>query len=192
VGLQASIWRFMPIQPRTVEDLRRWLETALQNAAEGREVPFATVDRASGRPIGSTRFMAIAAEHRRLEIGWTWLGPDHQGTGANRDAKRLQLAHAFEVLGANRVELKTDADNARSRAALVAIGASFEGIARAHMILPGRIRHSAWYSVTVDDWPALDARLRLASGARRLPSSPPAGPSGSPSADPSTAPGGAQ
>jgi RimJ/RimL family protein N-acetyltransferase len=81
------------------------------------------------------------------------------------------LRHAFETLGANRVELKTDADNARSRAALLAIGAAFEGVARNHMLVPGRIRHSAWYSVTIEDWPQVDARLRLAVRRRRLPSS---------------------
>jgi len=185
VGLEPSIWRFMPVQPRSVDDLGAWLDAALRNAAAGLEVPFATIDRRTGRPIGSTRFMALVPQHRRLEIGWTWLGGRYQGSGANREAKWLQLAHAFEVLGANRVELKTDADNSRSRAALLGIGASFEGIARDHMIVPGRIRHSAWYSVTVDDWPSVDARLRLAIGGRRLPSSPASGPS-------LAAPGGAQ
>jgi RimJ/RimL family protein N-acetyltransferase len=171
VGLEPAIWRFMPIQPRSIADLQTWLETALRNAAAGLEVPFATIDRRTGRPIGSTRYMAIVPEHRRLEIGWTWLGREHQGTLANKEAKRLQLEHAFQTLGANRVELKTDADNARSRAALLSIGARFEGVARNHMLAPGRIRHSAWYSVTIEDWPEVDERLRLAIGDQRLPSS---------------------
>jgi RimJ/RimL family protein N-acetyltransferase len=171
IGLDAAIWRYMPIRPTSIDDLRLWLEAALRNAAAGSEVPFATVDRETGRPIGSTRFMAIVPEHRRLEIGWTWLGSRFQGSGANKEAKRLMLEHAFETLGANRVELKTDADNERSRAALLGIGATFEGIARNHMVVPGRIRHSAWYSVTVEDWPEVNARLRLAIGGRRLPSS---------------------
>ena len=173
VGLDPAIWRYLPIRPTSIDDLRVWLEAGLRNAAGGSELPFATVDRETGAPIGSTRFMAIVPEHRRLEIGWTWLGNRFQGTGANTEAKRLMLEHAFETLGANRVELKTDADNGRSRAALLGIGAAFEGIARNHMIVPGRIRHSAWYSVTLEDWPAVNGRLRLAIAGRRLPSSNP-------------------
>jgi len=189
VAFDPVIWRWMPIVPRTVDDLRSWLEAALRSAAAGTEVPFATLDRRTGRVIGSTRYLAIVPEHRRLEIGWTWLGVEHQRTGANRDAKRLLLAHAFETLAANRVEFKTDAGNERSRAALLGIGASFEGIFRNHMIVPGGLRHSAWYSVTADDWPAVQARLEaprerqgLADAGRSLPSSarqastPPGGP----------------
>jgi RimJ/RimL family protein N-acetyltransferase len=122
VAFEPAIWRWMPIVPRTVDDLHTWLETALRTAAGGTEVPFATLDRRTGRVIGSTRYLAIVPEHRRLEIGWTWLGVEHQRTGANREAKRLLLAHAFETLGANRVEFKTDANNERSRAALLGIG----------------------------------------------------------------------
>jgi RimJ/RimL family protein N-acetyltransferase len=142
-----------------VDDLRAWLETALRTATTGSEVPFATLDRRTGRVIGSTRYLAIVPEHRRLEIGWTWLGVEHQRTGANREAKRLLLAHAFETLGANRVEFKTDSGNDASRTALLGIGATFEGIFRNHMIVPGRLRHSAWYSVTAEDWPAVRTRL---------------------------------
>ena len=159
VALEPSIWRWMPVRPTTADDLEAWLASALRAAAGGAEVPFATVDRATGRPIGSTRYLAIVPEHRRLEIGWTWLGVHHQRTGANREAKRLLLAHAFETLGANRVEFKTDAHNERSRAALLGIGATFEGVFRNHMIVPGGLRHSAWYSVIEEDWPAVRARL---------------------------------
>ncbi len=117
-------------------------------------------DEATGRAIGSSRFLNIAAEHRRLEIGWTWVGTGFRRTGANREAKLLQLAHAFEDLGANRVEFKTDSRNEASRAALLGIGATFEGIFRNHMIMPsGPLRHSAWYSVVVEDWPAVRERL---------------------------------
>lgn len=159
VAFEPAIWRWTPVMPRTVDDLRAWLEAALGRAAAGTEVPFATLDRRTGRVIGSTRYLAITPEHRRLEIGWTWLGMEHQRTGANRDAKRLLLAHAFETLPANRVEFKTDASNERSRAALLGIGATFEGVFRNHMIVAGGLRHSAWYSVTVEDWPAVRARL---------------------------------
>jgi len=160
VGLDPAIWTWTIARPTDGEGLGRWLETALGNAAAGTEVPFATIDLASGRAIGSTRFLSIVPEHRRLEIGWTWVGRSFQRTGANREAKLLQLTHAFEDLGANRVEFKTDSRNEPSRAALLGIGTTFEGIFRNHMVMPdGRLRHSAYYSVVAEDWPAVKARL---------------------------------
>src|SRR5206468_9140180 len=117
-------------------DLEAWLEAALANAAAGSEVPFATIDRASANPIGSTRFMSIVPEHRRLEIGWTWLGRDWQRTGSNREAKLLQMRHAFEVLGANRVEVKTDSRNEAARGGLLGIGGASEGVSPNPMVLP--------------------------------------------------------
>ena len=160
VGLDPATWRWTLARPADREGLRSWIEAALAGASAGVEVPFATIDRASGRAIGSTRFLNIVPEHRRLEIGWTWVGTEFQRTGANREAKLLQLRHAFEDLGANRVEFKTDSRNEPSRAALLGIGATFEGIFRNHMIMPeGPLRHSAYYSVIVEDWPAVRARL---------------------------------
>jgi RimJ/RimL family protein N-acetyltransferase len=147
-------------QPTDVAELRDWLEAALAEAATGAEVPFATIDLASGRAIGSTRFMSIAAEHRRLEIGWTWIGLAHQRSGANREAKLLQLTHAFETLRANRVEFKTDSLNRKANPGLLGIGATLEGTFRNHMVMPGgRIRHSNYYSVTREDWPTVKSRL---------------------------------
>jgi RimJ/RimL family protein N-acetyltransferase len=160
VGLDPAIWTWTIARPTDREGLRVWLETALAGAAAGTELPFATIDLATGRAIGSTRFLSIVPEHRRLEIGWTWVGRAFQRTGANREAKLLQLGHAFEDLGANRVEFKTDSRNAASRAALLGIGATFEGIFRNHMVMPdGPLRHSAWYSVVVELWPAVRTRL---------------------------------
>jgi RimJ/RimL family protein N-acetyltransferase len=133
---------------------------AIAAADAGTEVPFVTVERATGRPIGSSRYMNIVADHRRLEIGWTWVGTAWQRRGANREAKLLMLEHAFEVLGCHRVEFKTDSLNERSRAALLGIGATFEGIFRNHMVMPeGRLRHSAYYSVIDDEWPRVKAAL---------------------------------
>ena len=110
--------------------------------------------------VGSTRFLALRPEHRSLEIGWTWLAPSAWGTGANTEAKLLQLEHAFEVLGCRRVEFKTDALNERARPALAALPAEFEGIHRKHMLVrDGENRDSAWYSVVDDDWPAVRGRL---------------------------------
>ena len=160
VAFDPALWRWTLARPTDRAALEAWLRAALDNAAAGTEVPFATIDRGSGRPIGSTRFLNIVPEHRRLEIGWTWIAAPYQRTGANREAKRLQLEHAFETLGANRVEFKTDSLNEKSRAALVGIGASFEGIFRNHMVMPeGRLRHSAYYSVTREEWPVVRARL---------------------------------
>jgi RimJ/RimL family protein N-acetyltransferase len=163
VAFDPAIWQWTTARVTDRERLAEWIDAALANAAAGTEQPFATIDRASGRPIGSTRFLSIVPEHRRLEIGWTWLGLASQRTGANREAKLLQLTHAFESLGANRVEIKTDSLNEPARRALLGIGATFEGIFRNHMVMPGgRLRHSAYYSVIVDEWPAVRARLEAA------------------------------
>jgi RimJ/RimL family protein N-acetyltransferase len=159
-GLDPATWTWTLARPADRAGLRAWIEAALAGATAGTELPFATIDRASGRAIGSTRFLNIVPEHRRLEIGWTWVGPAFRRTGANREAKLLQLTHAFEDLGANRVEFKTDSRNEASRAALLGIGATFEGIFRNHMVMPsGPLRHSAYYSVVAEDWPAVRARL---------------------------------
>jgi RimJ/RimL family protein N-acetyltransferase len=140
--------------------LRAWFDTTRATADEGSEVPFATIDLASERAVGSTRFMTIAPEHRRLEIGWTWLGVAFQRSGANREAKFLQLTHAFDTLGAERVEFKTHARNVASRTALLGIGATFEGVLRHHTIMPdGSNRDSAFYGVIAPEWPAVKARL---------------------------------
>ena len=160
VAFDPSLWQWTIMGPQGEAGLRGWLETALANAEAGTERPFATIDRASGRAIGSSRFMSIVPEHRRLEIGWTWVATAFQRTGANREAKLLQLTHAFETLGANRVEFKTHSGNDRSRTALAGIGATFEGVFRNHMVMPdGSIRHSAWFSVIAEEWPIVKARL---------------------------------
>jgi RimJ/RimL family protein N-acetyltransferase len=165
VAFDEALWRWTLARPTDVTGLRAWLETALAAADAGTEVPFATIDLASGRPIGSSRFLSIVPEHRRLEIGWTWVAAPWQRSGANREAKFLQLTHAFEVLDANRVEFKTDSLNVKSRAALLGIGATYEGIFRNHMVMPdGRLRHSAYFSVTRDDWPAVKAHLQRLLG----------------------------
>ena len=121
-------------------------------------MPFALI--ANGREVGSTRFLAIALENRRAEIGWTWLRRSVWGTGVNVETKLLLLEHAFERRGLQRVEFKTDARNLRSRGALLALGAKFEGIARKHMVIPEGSRDSAWYAIVDDDWPEVKARLR--------------------------------
>ena len=126
----------------------------------GLDVPFAVVDRRSGKAIGSTRFLTLRPEHRGLEIGWTWNASSAWGSGANAEAKLLLLRHAFETLGCMRVEFKTDALNERSRAALEALPARFEGIFRKHMLVrDGAVRDSAYYAITDEEWPAVKANL---------------------------------
>jgi RimJ/RimL family protein N-acetyltransferase len=160
VGLDPAIWRWTIARPQSEADLRDWADAAIRNREAGTEFPFATIEASTGRPIGSSRYMNIVLEHRRLEIGWTWLAPAWQRSGANREAKLLMLTHAFETLGCRRVEFKTDSNNEPSRTALLGIGATFEGIFRKHMVMPGDgVRHSAWYSVIDDEWPAVKAQL---------------------------------
>jgi RimJ/RimL family protein N-acetyltransferase len=172
VAFEPSLWRWTLARPTDLEGLGAWLDAAVANRATGSEMPFATIEQATGRPIGSTRFMSIVPEHRRLEIGWTWLGLSFHRSGANQEAKYLQLRHAFETLGANRVEFKTDALNERANPALLGIGATFEGTFRDHMVMPeGRLRSSNYYSVIRPEWPAVRARLESALEARSEPRS---------------------
>jgi RimJ/RimL family protein N-acetyltransferase len=160
VGLDEDLWRLTVTQVRTRDNLHRYLETALTEQAQGVSLPFATLDRATGRPIGSTRFGNIDHHHRRVEIGWTWLGRAWQRTPANTEAKLLMLQHAFEELGCIRVEFKTDVLNERSRRALLRIGAKEEGILRQHLVTEsGRLRDSVYFSILDREWPAVRAAL---------------------------------
>jgi N-acetyltransferase len=147
-------WRWLSVvQPQTADAWSRWMEQALAASAAGAEVPLATVSQQTGEPIGSTRYLALRPEHRALEIGWTWLDPGAWSTGANAEAKLLQLQYAFGELASRRVEFKTDALNERSRKALEAIGATFEGVHRKHMLVrDGETRDSAWYAILDDEW----------------------------------------
>jgi N-acetyltransferase len=137
-----------------------WFAASLASTKAGSECVFVTIARSSGGVIGSTRFLALRPEHRGLEVGATWLVPSMWRTGANTEAKLLMLGHAFERLGCMRVEFKTDARNERSRAALAALGAQFEGIFRRHMLTVNvGVRDSAYYSVTDEEWPEVRANL---------------------------------
>jgi N-acetyltransferase len=160
-ALDERIWRWMPYDAGgSRERFQAWLEDALAASSAGTEAAFATVEAATGELVGSTRYLALRPEHRGLEIGWTWLAPAHWQTGANVEAKLLMLEHAFERLGCLRVEFKTDSRNERSRAALAALPAQFEGIFRKHMLVrDGERRDSAYYSIIDDEWPEVRENL---------------------------------
>lgn len=147
---------------------RKWMDAALAGSGTGAEAAFATVDAETGEPVGSTRFLALRPEHRGLEIGWTWLTPSRWRTGANVEAKLLMLGHAFDSLGCVRVELKTDSRNERSREAISALPARFEGVFRKHMLVRGgRRRDSAYYSIIDDEWPEVRTNLERRLGTTR-------------------------
>ena len=168
VGLDLDLWQIATTMIRDEEDMRGYVETALQLQREGRALPFATVDKRSGSVAGSTRFGNIDTANRRMEIGWTWLGRQFQRTHVNTEAKYLMLQHAFDVLGCIRIEFKTDVINEKSRAALKRIGAKEEGVLRKHMITPdGRIRDSVYFSILDTEWPSVKADLQKRLGINR-------------------------
>jgi RimJ/RimL family protein N-acetyltransferase len=161
VGLEEELWRWIPTPVRTPEEMSAYIATALDEQARGVSLPFALIEKASGRVIGSTRYGNVDRTHHRVEIGWTWFAPAWQRTGANTEAKYLLLRHAFETLGCIRVELKTDSLNERSRAAILRIGAREEGTFRNHIITAsGRIRHTVYFSILDSEWPFVKSRLQ--------------------------------
>jgi N-acetyltransferase len=161
------VWRYMRVIASEPEAFHRWFGEAMTAAAGGTEAPFCIVRRADGAVVGSSRYLSLRPDDRVLEIGHSWIAPNAWGSGANTEAKLLLLGHAFEQLGCLRVEFKTDASNARSRAALAALPAQFEGVFRKHMLVrDGRRRDSAWYSVIDDDWPAVRAALKARVAAK--------------------------
>lgn len=162
-----ELWRWTVSKIGTRADFDRYLERAHAEAAAGTSLPFATVEQAGGRPIGSTRFGNISRPDRRVEIGWTWIGRPWQRTAVNTEAKLLMLAHAFETWGCVRVELKTARLNAPSRAAIARIGGVEEGTLRRHTRLDdGTWRDTVYFSILDDEWPAVRARLEARLAAR--------------------------
>lgn len=162
VALDEELWRWTVSQVRTAEDLRQYLQTALEWQAQGATLPFTIFAVDGGRAVGSTRYANIDPTNRRLEIGWTWVGRPWQHTPVNTETKYLLLRHAFETLGCVRVEFKTDALNAASRRALERIGAKEEGTLRSHMVTEsGRLRDSVYYSILAGEWPAVKAFLEV-------------------------------
>ena len=160
VGLDEELWRWTATRVASPAEMRAYVAAALEDQRRGGSLPFVTVERGSGRVVGSTRFGNIDAENRKAEIGWTWVGREWQRTAVNTEAKLLMLAHAFDVWRCVRVELKTDSLNERSRRAILRIGAKEEGTLRNHMIThTGRLRHSVFFSVIESEWPQVKADL---------------------------------
>jgi RimJ/RimL family protein N-acetyltransferase len=160
-GLFPELWRLQPSLLATADDMRAYVQTALDDQAKGMSLPFVIVEEPSGEVIGSTRYMEIAPRHRRLEIGATWITPSRQRSGANTEAKLLLLTHAFEALSAIRVVFKTEALNLQSRRALARIGAVEEGMFRQHLVADsGRRRDMVYFAILDSEWPSVKARLR--------------------------------
>lgn len=163
-GLQAAAahreiwnWTWPGADP---ESVTAWLEKSLEAEDQGIHLPFTTFDKASGKIAGATRYLGIDMPNLMVEIGNTWLAPQYQRTPVNTDTKHLLLRHAFETLGCNRVEFRTDANNAQSRAAIANLGALEEGIRRQHMVVPGgRVRDSAIFSIIRAEWPGVKNTL---------------------------------
>lgn len=174
VGLDPAIWEFGTSRLTSEQDMQKYIRTALEWHVQRTALPFAIIERASDRVVGSTRFANIEPEHGKLEIGWTWIGRPWQRTAVNTETKYLLLRHAFETLGCLRVEFKTDARNQQSRRALLRLGAVEEGTLRKHMIVQGgRSRDSVYFSILDTEWPGVRKKLedRLARGASGGPES---------------------
>jgi len=160
VGLDPEIWRFTLVVVQTPEEMRGYMDAALELQRGGAALPFVTIERSSGRIVGSTRFGNYDPANRRIEIGWTWIAPRWQRTAINTEAKYLMLSHAFEKLHCVRVELKTDVLNTRSRKAMLRIGAKEEGVLRKHsLVWDGRYRDSIYYSILDDEWATVKQEL---------------------------------
>ena len=167
-ALDPRIWEFTSSVLRNADDVRKYVEVALEWQRTGTAIPFATMDRATHQVIGSTRFENIHVANRRAEIGWSWLNPKWWRTPINTEAKYLMLCHAFEHWRCVRVEFKAAATNLRSRNAILRLGAKEEGVLRRHIIRSdGSYSNSVYFSILDDEWPEVKRRLeeRLAKGA---------------------------
>jgi RimJ/RimL family protein N-acetyltransferase len=163
IAMDPAIWRYFPFRVATDEDFDVFFDLGLTDQAAGRRVVYLITDKRTGHAAGSMSFSNIMQKDGRLEIGWSWLGRDFQGAGINRWAKFLMMRHAFEQLGAERVEFKTDQLNTQARHGLCNVGAREEGILRSFNPMPdGRRRDAVYYSVLRAEWP--DVRDQLLAG----------------------------
>jgi len=160
VGLDEELWKWVPTRVLDRQQMRDYVELALDEQKRGMSVPFTTTLKDTGQIVGSTRYANISVKDGRLEIGWTWIGKPWQRSAVNTEAKYLMLRHAFEALGCTRVELKTDGLNEKSRAAILRIGAKQDGVLRRHTLTySGRIRDTVYFSILDGEWPVVKAGL---------------------------------
>ncbi len=161
-GNYPQLWQWVaPNHCLSLEVSKSWINESLEQQRQGNHVPYVIIDRDSDRIIGSTRYCSIRRQDRGIEIGFTFISPSHQRTHVNTHAKFLLLEHAFESLGAVRVEFKTHEKNDKSRNAIQRIGATFEGILRNLRILPnGNLRNTAIFSITEEEWPTIKQSLK--------------------------------
>jgi N-acetyltransferase len=153
---EENIWRYMTFAYLASRDeLQTWIGSAMNANERGTELNFAIIDEASQFAVGTTSFYRVVPEHKRFELGKTWLGAPYRRTRINTAARYLMLNHAFEMILANRVELNTDARNVRSQRAIERLGAVRDGVLRCHTIMrDGFVRDTVNYSFTMKDWPA--------------------------------------
>lgn len=160
-GRDPSIWTYMLYGLVTTEEkMNGFVQDILGRKAAGTDEPYVVRDLATGKIAGATRYLNISRKDHAVEIGGTFYDIDFQRTYVNTEAKYLLLRHAFEVLGCIRVQFKADSRNTRSLAAIERLGAKYEGTLRNHMLLPdGVIRHSVFFSILPEEWPAIKKRL---------------------------------
>lgn len=169
-GTDPGVWHWLPNAHYAPGTMQAFVDEALTLHARRAALPFATVDMVSGAAVGSTRFHNIDANQRRLEIGVTWIAPSFQRSYVNTEAKLLQLWYAFDVLSCRRVEFKADAENLKSRNAILRLGAREEGIFRKHMLYgDGRNRDSVYFSIIDDEWAAVRSGLEARLGYQVIP-----------------------
>ncbi len=151
-----SIWKYFTFLLNNPDELQRWVEVAIQERKEGKRIPFSIVEKSTGNICGSTSFGSISYYDKRIEIGWSWLGKQYQGTGINFHAKFCLLSFAFDLMSLERVEIKTDNLNERAKQGLRKIGAKEEGVLRSHMKMPmNRRRDSVYFSILKNEWPGI-------------------------------------
>lgn len=155
-----SLWKYFTFLLNDPAELQRWVELGLKEREEGKRFPFTIIEKATGHVCGSTSLGSISYYDKRIEIGWSWLGKQYQGTGINFHAKFSMLSYAFDVLNWERVEIKTDNLNERAKQGLRKIGAKEEGVLRSHMQMPlNRRRDSIYFSILKNEWPAVKGSI---------------------------------
>ncbi len=160
IAMDPRIWRYFVTRIEIDEDFHAWFDQSVREQQAGRRVAFRITDKRTGDTAGSMSFSNFAEADRRLEVGGSWIGTSFQGQGVNRWAKFVLLRHAFEELGAERVEFKTDTLNSQARRALRNIGAAEEGVLRSYNFMPGgRRRDAVFYSVLLGEWPEVKQEL---------------------------------